>query len=482
MNISLRKKIIFLVLSLLVVVTLAASIISTRELQKYYKDRLFSQMIIQSDEVEYLISTQNFDLKSSDDYKYLAEYAKKSHYRLTLIDSTGRVIFDSLVPRDSLNVLENHLWRPEVQAALQHGIGQNERTSNTVHQPMYYGARLYRAANRSPSISVIRLALPLEEVEAVLATVRWKIMLGGGTALVLIAIVSYLIASRLMYPIHQLSSVAEIIKSGNFEERFHVGGDDEVGELARLLNEMLDKIKDDLIRMKKLEHVRTQFLGNVSHELRTPIFSVQGYLETLMSNPDAEPKKLQKFIRKAYRQAVRLNSLLTDLIDISRIESGEMQMTFSSFDVHDWISKMVEDMRETAAENNVRIILDNEENQHIKVLGDRDRLNQVIYNLTTNAIKYNKPNGNVNVGYNVIVRERKVEIYVSDTGRGIEKQHLSRIFERFYRVDKERSREVGGTGLGLAIVKHITEAHNSKIFVESEIGVGSRFSFRLRKV
>lgn len=481
MNISLRKKIIFLFLSLLFVVTLAASVISTFEIQKYYKDRILTQMMVQLDEVEFLVSSLKINFENPTDYEYLALYAKKSRHRLTLIDSTGVVIFDSDVPLDSLELLENHINRLEVRMALKDGVGHNQRLSSTLKESMFYAAKMYNAPHSPYHIKIIRLALPLQEIEIVLSTVRWKIMAGGGIALILIAIVSYLIASRLTYPIHKLSKVAETIKAGNYDARFDVKtGGDEIGELADLLNGMLDKIRDDLIHMKKLEHVRTQFLGNVSHELRTPIFSVQGYLETLMSNSIADPQKQLKFIKKAYRQAVRLNNLLTDLIDISRIESGEMKMTFRSFDVHEWLQRMVNDMREMALENAVKISLVNPENLGVKVLGDRDRLNQVLYNLATNAIKYNIPNGLVEFGY--IVRERKVEIYVSDTGRGIEKEHLSRIFERFYRVDKERSREVGGTGLGLAIVKHITEAHDSKIFVESEIGVGSRFSFRLRKV
>ncbi|MBN1482445.1 HAMP domain-containing histidine kinase [candidate division KSB1 bacterium] len=480
MNISLRKKIIFLVLSLLFIVTLAASVISTMEIQRYYKNRIVDQMIVQLDEVEYLLGTQVLGFHDSTRYNELARYADHSRHRLTLIDSTGIVLFDSHVTMDSLHFLENHLNRPEIQMALKSDIGQNQRKSATLNHTMFYAAKLYKNGGKQSAIRFIRLALPIEEIEAVLNTVRWKIMLGGGIALILIAVVSYLIASRLTYPIHQLSTVAEKIKAGNYDERFDVSGSDEIGELADLLNDMLDKLKYDLIRMKKLEEMRSQFLGNVSHELRTPIFSVQGYLETLMENPGAEQKKQQKFIKKAYRQAVRLNNLLTDLIDISRIESGEMKMTFNPFDVHDWLHKMVMDLKETAAEQSVFIKLANEKNEHVKVLGDRERLNQVILNLATNAIKYNKINGQVLLGYTVL--RNKVEIYVSDTGRGIEKEHLTRIFERFYRVDKERSREVGGTGLGLAIVKHIIEAHDSTVYVESEIGVGSSFSFRLRKV
>jgi len=226
--------------------------------------------------------------------------------------------------------------------------------------------------------------------------------------------------------------------------------------------------------------MRSQFLGNVSHELRTPIFTVQGYLETMMQNPNADPKVMKKFVKKAHRQAVRLNNLLNDLIDISRIESGEMEMNFSHFNVHWWLQKVVEDYAENAQEQKVTLSLFNVKRDALQVWGDLSRLNQVMHNLVINAIKYNEKSGLVEIGY--IDHASKVEIFVKDTGRGIDKDHTSRIFERFYRVDKERSREVGGTGLGLAIVKHIIEAHHSTICVESEVGQGSRFSFVLRKV
>jgi len=480
MNISLRKKIIFLVLSFLFIVTLAASFISSRELQKYYMDRLVSQMETQLEEVEFLLNHHRLNFSRLDDYSFLTQYAAKSHYRMTLIDAAGIVVFDSNVSQDSLAFLENHLNRPEVQSAITEQFGHDQRISATLNQSMYYAAKAYRNHGNFQNIQFIRLALPLEEIQLVMRTVRWKIMAGGGIALILIAIVSYLIASRLTYPIHRLAKVAVQIKGGNYDARFDKSGSDEIGELADVLNDMLSKLKTDLIHMKKLERVRSQFLGNVSHELRTPIFSVQGYLETLMQNPGADTKKQQKFIKKAYRQAVRLNNLLTDLIDISRIESGEMKMTFSPFSVHDWLRKLVGDLQETASENSVHLVLDNNKNENIKVLGDRERLNQAVLNLVTNAIKYNSADGHVNIGY--ISRDSKIEIYVSDTGRGIANEHMPRIFERFYRVDKERSREVGGTGLGLAIVKHIIEAHGSRVYVDSQVNKGSRFSFRLVKV
>ncbi|MDZ7723035.1 MAG: ATP-binding protein [candidate division KSB1 bacterium] len=479
MRLSLRKKIILLIISLLCISIFISSIISSFEIQKYYKARIFEQLSTQLHELDFILSERLHDFSSDSTYTFFTRYAKKSNKRLTLIDSVGTVIFDSQVPLDSLPYIENHINRPEIREARQFKRGQDERTSATIHQFMYYAAKIYSHSGSSNNIHYLRLAIPMEDIQKVLETVRWKIMAAGGMALIVVVIISYITASHLTYPIHKLSVVAEKIKQGDWNARFHHEGNDELAELAELLNEMMDKLRQDLIEMKKLQKMRSDFLGNVSHELRTPIFTVQGYLETLMQNPNAPRKQQKKFIKKAYRQADRLNNLLSDLIDISRIESGEMKMTMDHFDVHNWLKKHAYGLREVAEENNIKIVMSNSHNDHIRIYGDINRLNQVIQNLVQNAIKYNVPGGKVELGYTV--KNNIVEIYVSDTGNGIEQQHLSRIFERFYRVDKERSREVGGTGLGLAIVKHILEAHNSRIHVQSTIGQGSRFSFELPK-
>lgn len=479
MRLSLRKKIILLIISLLCISIVISSLISSFEIQKYYKARIFEQLSTQLNELDFILSQNSYDFSHDSTYQYFTQYAKTSRKRLTLIDSSGWVIFDSNVPMDSLAFVKNHINRPEILEARKFKRGQDERTSATIHQFMYYAAKVYSHSRESDSIHYLRLAIPMEDIQNVLATVRWKIMAAGGMALIVIMIISYITASHLTYPIHKLSVVAEKIKQGDWNARFRHEGNDELADLAELLNEMMDKLYQDLIEMKKLHKMRSDFLGNVSHELRTPIFTVQGYLETLMQNPGASPKQQKKFIKKAYRQAERLSNLLSDLIDISRIESGEMKMTMDHFNVHTWLKKYVYDLHEVAAENNISIIMANKENHHIRVYGDINRLNQVLQNLVHNAIKYNVAGGKVELGY--IEKNSTVEIYVADTGHGIDQQHLSRIFERFYRVDKERSREVGGTGLGLAIVKHILEAHHSRINVQSTIGLGSRFSFELAK-
>ena len=475
MKVSLRQKINIIFISLLVFVTVFASVFTNYELQQYYRYQIGQQLETELEAVEYFIrydpQIQNSPIQNL--YPYISGFAQASNLRLTLIDSLGYVIYDSNVPSDSLEFLENHLDRPEVQQAR----GSDDRTSATINEPLFYSAK----SIDHPAIKFIRIAIPLVEVNRVLRDVRWKIFIGGGLALLIFAFVSTYLANRIASPILKLSRAAESVKKGNLEAHFAKDTHDEIGDLADVLNEMLSKLRQDLIHMRRLEKVRSQFLGNVSHELRTPIFAVQGYLETLLSDESCDQETQKKFIAKAHNQAVRLNNLFTDLIDISRIESGEMKLSFTSFNLGKWLKKQIEELLPLAQEQGIDLIFTNQPNdKKILAIGDQERLNQVIVNLVENAIKYNRPAGRVEIGYRSLYRH--VEIYVRDSGRGIPEEHLPRIFERFYRVDKERSRSVGGTGLGLAIVKHIVEAHGGMVEVSSRPGEGSTFRFKLKIV
>lgn len=240
---------------------------------------------------------------------------------------------------------------------------------------------------------------------------------------------------------------------------------------------MFLRTKNDIASLKKLEQVRTEFLGNVSHELRTPIFTIQGFLETLLDGAMYDNKVNRTFLQKANQHTHNLNSLLNDLIDISMIESGQMRMSFRYFDVNEFLNSIVHDMRSHAQNKDIQLILHTNVNIST-IFGDKEKLKQVMVNLIINAIKYTEK-GSVEIG--VTDEGKRTKIYVRDTGIGIAKSDLDRIFERFYRVDKDRSRAQGGTGLGLAIAKHIIEAHGSKIDVISDPGRGSTFSFSLKK-
>lgn len=240
---------------------------------------------------------------------------------------------------------------------------------------------------------------------------------------------------------------------------------------------MFEQSQNDIEYLRRLEKIRTEFLANVSHELRTPIFSIQGYIETLLDGAIEDEKVNRNFLEKANQHTTNLNNLLNDLIDISMIESGESRMSLRYFNIDSYMREMMKEFIPLAEGKKLELVY-YPVRENLQVFGDKNKLKQVFVNLLTNAIKYTE-NGKVEI---LVDEESKsVKITIKDSGIGIAQQDLERIFERFYRVDKARSRAVGGTGLGLAIVKHIVEAHGSKVEVKSELGNGSEFSFRLKK-
>lgn len=240
---------------------------------------------------------------------------------------------------------------------------------------------------------------------------------------------------------------------------------------------MYQRSKNDIEYLNKLQKMRSQFIANVSHELRTPIFTIQGYIETLLEGAIDDPNVNKQFLRKANQHTIALSNLLIDLIDLSMIESGELRMSYRYFIVNEYLGRVVEEMVPLAKENDLELIY-HPARDDLEILGDKEKLKQVFVNIIQNAIKYTEK-GKVEV----FVEEDKksVKFIIKDTGIGIPDKSVGRIFERFYRVDKARSRSVGGTGLGLAIVKHILEAHNSTIEVKSVLNNGSEFSFELNK-
>jgi len=295
--------------------------------------------------------------------------------------------------------------------------------------------------------------------------------------LILSIIYFYLIGKKRNREVEGIKKIINGIRKNELQDSSEI----KLGRYLHLLEdeikEMFVKNKADIEYLKKLERIRTEFLGNVSHELRNPIFAIQGYIETLRDGAIDDPKVNKHFLEKANEHTINLSNLLNDLIDISMIESGEMRLSYRYFEVNDFLQQIVNQFQSLADSKKLELVYQ-ACRENLKLFGDRNKLKQALDNLITNAIKYTET-GKVEVA---VEEEKKFgTIIIRDTGIGIPEEDLSRIFERFYRVDKARSREVGGTGLGLAIVKHIIEAHGSKISVKSKIGEGSEFSFTLKK-
>lgn len=295
--------------------------------------------------------------------------------------------------------------------------------------------------------------------------------------LILDSIVLLLIGRRQRIEFEKISSIINAIRKTELDNPAEIKLDKYLYQLENDIREMYIKAQNDIKYLKKLEHARTEFLGNVSHELRTPIFAIQGYLETLMNGAIDDKKVNRSFLEKANHHTQRLNALLNDLIDISMIEAGQMRMSFRYFDIGEFLNEVVREFALQAEEKNIQLVL-NKPDRVLRLYGDKDKLKQVMVNLIQNAIKYTEK-GKVEISVNEA--NHFGEIIVKDTGIGIEKADIDRIFERFYRVDKDRSRTIGGTGLGLAIVKHILEAHGATIDLKSTPAVGSEFSFKLKR-
>jgi two-component system, OmpR family, phosphate regulon sensor histidine kinase PhoR len=239
-----------------------------------------------------------------------------------------------------------------------------------------------------------------------------------------------------------------------------------------------DKNKE-IASLKELEEYRRNYLGNVSHELKTPIFNIQGFLHTLIDGGMNDPSVNLAYLQKAARNVERLDSIVQDLETISQLEEGKLALDLQVFDIQQLTNEVVEDMDLKAKEKNIRITFKEGANHGFRVRADRETIRQVLTNFIGNSVKYGKQNGQTKISFYDM--DKIILIEVSDNGIGIARHHLKHLFDRFYRVDKSRSRNVGGTGLGLSIVKHIVEAHNQSVHVRSTEGVGSTFGFTLEK-
>ena len=478
---SIRSKITvtYVVLALSIVVGVSA--VLGWELESYVKVQLVQDLSREADWVVLSLERDSSSTLHRID-RDIRQIAGLENIRITLIDNNGRVLDDSDVPLEEIPSVENHLQRPEIQEAIVQDIGSNMRLSATVGRRYLYVAKRLTVApslETLRNVSFVRISMPLEDVLDRVNSLRALIAFVGVAILIVVIAVSIVVSQRISKPMVNIARSVERIRAGDLDAHVEVNTKDEIGRVATAINELVDKLKTDINEVKKLQKVRSEFLGNVSHELRTPIFAIQGFIETLLNGAVDDRSVNKAFLQKTKANADRLSTLLEDLINISQIESGEMKMSFRYFNMNEFLEGVVHDFQELAKQKDIAISGSFTTARDVEVFGDRDRLRQVLNNLIDNSIKYSPHGGKVLVSSDDV--DGSVRVSVADTGAGMAAEHLPRIFERFYRVDKDRSREVGGTGLGLAIVKHIIEAHGSSIDVRSEVGKGSTFSFQLKK-
>ncbi len=254
----------------------------------------------------------------------------------------------------------------------------------------------------------------------------------------------------------------------------------DMATLTRQIDKYAKDKKLEIETLKVREEYRKEFMGNVSHELKTPLFTVQGYIETLLDGAMKDKNVAEKYLERANKGVERLIYIVKDLDMITKLEVGDLRLNMTTFDIVDLVKSVFDLLEMKAAKKKISLMFDMDYKQPILVKGDEERIQQVLTNLVVNSIKYGHQNGTTEISIERLIKN-KVIVRVTDNGEGIGKEHLPRLFERFYRVDKSGSRKEGGSGLGLSIVKHIIEAHDEKIYVESEVNVGSEFSFTLEK-
>jgi len=522
----------------------------------------------------------NLPLGQMEDWAKSA--SQRAQARVTIIDPQGVVLADS---DSDPKGMENHANRPEIQAAYQKRTGTAIRRSRTLGRDLCYVAIPLQYQGRSGY--VFRLALPLENLDAAIAEVRWRILAASLVAIFAALAIAYFFSRSFTRRIARLRAFAEGLVKANFAEGPLPDADDELGALTRSLNltasqsrglverlnlessrreailtgmmegvlavdqdlritfynaafaraagaraeipersPLVDVVRDPVLReilwrvvatgetlkqrlqlpaegrafevqaaplgmpggrgalailhditdLERLERVRKDFVANVSHELRTPLTAIRGYTETLLEGALEDRENNRKFLEIIKTHAVRLNNIASDLLALSELESGKATPEQAQVSVRAALDAALRTVEGEARDRRVKLIRGQVE--EVAVLGERVHLEQALVNLLDNAVKFNRPEGEVRVEV-TRTKDDEVSVTIADNGIGIPSADLPRLFERFYRVDKARSREVGGTGLGLSIVKHIVERMHGRVTVESQLGKGSVFTVLL---
>ncbi len=528
--------------------------------------------------------------------KIADEIGKDLDLRVTVISLDGSVLGDSEIDGESLDKIENHLYRPEVQDALNKDFGESRRFSTTVQKDMLYMAFPFSQeaileGETQKAQGVVRLAIPLSEIEIISDNLKRLLFLSLLIAFILALIIGTFASLYVSNPIKRISSLAKDIADGDYSKRVVFSTNDEIEDLGKAINHMSEQIKarieevvsgksrleamllnmfegvmvvdgdgtillmnetlkslfninetpagkkplevirnieiqeivnrvlelkggveskelsillpiektlqinatpivkeeetdgavlvfHDITELRRLENIRRDFVANVSHELKTPITNILGYSETLLDGALEDKKNAKDFVKIISSDSQRLAHLVDDLLELSRIESGRLNLNVQPLGIEGVVDRVMLALKRQLKEKGILVEKEISKEIH-KVKADEDKVAQALLNLIDNAIKYNNEGGSITIS--AIDNGQFLEINVTDSGIGIPEEDCSRIFERFYRVDKARSRELGGTGLGLSIVKHIIQAHGGQVTVKSALEKGSTFSFTLPK-
>lgn len=422
------------ILSLGIAIVLTTSVITVCIFHTYYEKQAQSNL----KSIAEIVSSE---LNTNGDYSFIND-GIDDNTRLTLIAPDGTVLADNT--QSDVSKMESHANRPEFKETLKSGTGSTIRKSSTIGETTFYYAiklnngDVLRVAVTSQSVFVFYNSLII--IAAVMLVV-----------LIISLALSYAITKSIVNPITELGKNLDDIENVKTYEE---------------LQPFVETVKEQRKKQKLLDKQKKQFTANVSHELKTPLTSIAGYAE-LIENGMAKPEDVKPFAHTIRKQALRLVSLTEDIIQLSQLDEIEDDLSIEEVDMGKIAEKCVDALEMNAKAKGIEINLKEE---HAVVNGNASLLEELVYNLIDNAVRYNKENGTIDVS---VTAGDHITVSVSDTGIGIPEKYQSRIFERFFRVDKSRSKETGGTGLGLAIVKHIAEVHNATISVHSVENVGT---------
>ncbi|MEA4988410.1 MAG: ATP-binding protein [Anaerovorax sp.] len=407
------------------------------------------------------------------DYGYYAEtFSEQIGERVTFVKVDGTILADSLMGEDYVN-MDNHKNREEIKKALEKGFGASNRSSSTLGKEYLYVA--VNLVDNGELVLITRVAMEIDRLDMMGDFLKDAALKSAAVGIAIAIILSIIFAFWLTRPIKTLVEHARKISGGDYTSRVEFKTEDELQELGETLNEMAEKLHLAVEEMEKAENIRREFVANVTHELKTPLTSITGFVETLQDGADENPQIRKKFLDIIAVETARLRRLINDILVISDIESGREINTDTDINVKEVIDEIINFLEPVIAKKSITV--ETHYPYEIYIGGDRDRFKQMMLNLIENAVKYSHENGKIKI--DVQKSEEMINIMVEDNGIGIAKEHLPRLFERFYRVDKSRSQKVGGTGLGLAIVKHIVALFDGDIKVESEEGKGTKFTVRL---
>ncbi len=436
-----KKKINMRLLGITVMAVLAAVIGITIVYYGLFQKQVRSDLAVSA---KLLKDTNYFELKNIDKNKINLS-ANMTELRVTWIDSDGTVLYDNDVTSDTM---ANHMNRPEIQEAMENGVGEIVRRSDTMNKDTFYYAILLDNG------TVLRVAADAESLWSVFLSATPITLAIIICIMIACAAISHLLTKQLIRPIELM---AENLSDPDYEAPY------------KEMEPFLDIIKTQHADILSAAKARQDFTANVSHELKTPITAISGYAELLETGMADESHK-EHFYQEIRKNSDRLLTLINDIIRLSELDRSEKEPSFEEIDLYKIAMESMETLTVSATQRNVELSL---EGSQAMMVGNRDMVKELIENLVQNAIKYNNDGGKVNV---IVKKDDRATLVVRDNGIGIPAAEQQRVFERFYRVDKSRSKATGGTGLGLAIVKHIVEIHEAEIELDSAPGVGTTIS------